>query len=135
MDTNYTKYSVLLIDDDPIFSHFVNGLVHTAMGAELIVSKDPLEAFDYLKSKKNPTLILLDMQLPKMDGLTTLKVIRSVGKTKNIPVIVTSGIVHVDLLQKLADVGISDYYLKGSPVTTLQEKINKVFAKIENNPQ
>lgn len=62
----------------------------------VIFAKDGAEAFEYLFNKKddepadNPILILLDLNLPKIDGVELLRRIRTDPKTKNIPVAVLS---------------------------------------------
>ncbi len=75
---------------------------------EVIVARDGAEALDYLfrkgkyarREKKNPELVLLDLKLPKIDGLEVLKAIRENENTKYLPVIIlTSSKEEKDILK------------------------------------
>jgi two-component system response regulator len=66
---------------------------------ELVVAKDGVEALDYLfdnqaknspEEKSYPALILLDLKLPKIDGLEVLKRIRDDDRTRACPVVILS---------------------------------------------
>ena len=86
----------------------------------IVVLKDGVEALDYLfSSEKNtgkaeavPHLILLDLKLPKIDGLEVLKRIRGDAKTRFIPVVLlTCSLEEEDLIQGYK-LGVNSYIRK-----------------------
>ena len=94
---------------------------------ELVIARDGVEAIDYLYStfQKNsgderlcPTLILLDLKLPKIDGLEVLKRIRNEKRTYICPVVIlTSSKEDIDLT-RCYELGANSYIRK--PVDYLQ---------------
>ncbi|MCF7795531.1 response regulator [Patescibacteria group bacterium] len=59
-----------------------------------------------------PDIILLDIMMPKKDGIDVLIDIKSNPKTKNIPVIILSNISDKNQIEKALDLGASDYLVK-----------------------
>jgi two-component system, response regulator len=99
---------ILLIednDDDIVLTRLA--LNKARVGHKLIVARDGVEALDYLfgdqegqskEGKANPVLILLDLKLPRINGLEVLKRIRSDKKTHLCPVVIlTSSREEVDI--------------------------------------
>lgn len=91
------KKTILLVEDnsdDELLT--IRALKKNHLVNDIIVVRDGAEALDYLLGKntddklKNPlpTLIILDLKLPKIDGLEVLKRIRNEEHTKLIPVVV-----------------------------------------------
>ncbi len=126
----YEKYTVLIVDDEEVYRKFLKRLIEKEIGARVEISRNPKEAFEYLK-KSIPDLILLDMQMPMMDGLSALKLIRSAPATSNIPVIPCTAMGNKDLVIKLKEFNISDYILKSGDAAIYKNKILKVLASIE----
>jgi two-component system response regulator len=90
--------TILLVEDnssDVLLTKRALEKVH--VDNKLIVAEDGQEALDYLFGKKEyigrdiaelPTLILLDLKLPKVDGLEVLRSIRMNEKTRTLPVVI-----------------------------------------------
>lgn len=98
--------TILIVEDNPDdFALIVRALKKNNFEYNLAHSGDGEEACDYLYTGKNtnakmPDLIILDLKLPKIDGLELLKIIRSFDSTKFIPVVVlTSSIEQKDLTE------------------------------------
>ncbi len=112
---------ILLVEDDP---HDVE-LTLTALGDnhladEICVVRDGVEALDYLyrggaygsREAGNPAVILLDLKLPKVDGLEVLKRVKSDPDLKTIPVVMlTSSREERDLAESY-DSGSNAYVVK-----------------------
>lgn len=88
---------ILLVEDDPKdIDLTLAALGEYKLANEVIVVRDGAEALDYLHTKgnyrsrarENPAVVLLDLKLPKVDGLEVLREIRSDERLKYIPVVV-----------------------------------------------
>lgn len=87
---------------------------------QVIVVKDGVEALEYLRregkfkdyKEGNPCVILLDIKMPRMDGIEVLRHIRSDKKLKRIPVIVLSSSREEKDLCDAYDLGVSGYVVK-----------------------
>lgn len=125
------KYKILVIDDEPGYRKFYNKILTKTFSAEVIEACNPKDAFDYLKGNDNPDLILLDMQMPVMDGHTALRKIRGNPKTKEIPVIAATALNTPELVAGLLKLNISDYIVKPTNSQIAIQKIKKVLDNIE----
>src|SRR5689334_2151180 len=88
---------VLLVEDNPDdIDLTLRSFQKEKIANNIVVAKDGVEALDYLyckgayvdRPRHNPILVLLDLKLPKINGIQVLKEIRSNESTKMIPVVV-----------------------------------------------
>ena len=80
-----------------------------------------------------PTIILLDLLLPKIDGFEILRVVKADPALKNIPVIVLSNLGDETDIKKAKDLGAQDYFVKAdTKLEILSEKVKKVIASLQN---
>jgi len=108
------------------------------------VVHDGEEALDYLyrrgkyenRGKENPVLFLLDLKMPKIDGLDVLKIVKSDPALKSIPtVILTSSKLEEDIV-KSYNYGVNSYVIKPVDFHQFVEAIKKIgtFWIIANQP-
>jgi len=100
---------ILLVEDNPNDAELtLEAFSECRLANEVIWLKDGQEALDFLycqaayagRDKVNPVLILLDIKMPRVDGLQVLKRIKADPKLKTIPVVIlTSSREEVDLLE------------------------------------
>ncbi|MBB5037075.1 response regulator [Prosthecobacter dejongeii] len=113
---------ILLVEDNPDDEELtLMALQKNNILNEVVVARDGVEALDYLfgegagsfpQRRLLPTLILLDLKLPKVDGLEVLKRIRSDDRTRMLPVVVlTSSREERDLLESYS-LGCNSYVRK-----------------------
>lgn len=112
---------ILLVEDDPKDTELtMSALEEYNLSNEVALAKDGEEALDYLyyrgnfqrRSGENPAVILLDLKLPKVDGLEVLAKIRSDEKLKMIPVVVlTSSREERDMVASYK-LGVNAYVVK-----------------------
>ena len=89
---------ILLVEDNPDDEELtMRALKKNNISNEIVVARDGAEALDYLFTRgkysgrdqsKMPQLILLDLKLPKVDGIEVLKHIRADERTKLLPVVI-----------------------------------------------
>jgi CheY-like chemotaxis protein len=112
---------ILLVEDDPKDVELtLTALGEYRLANEVVVARDGQEALDYLhcegefsnRPDENPSVMLLDLKLPKIDGLDVLQHIRSDGRLKLIPVVVlTSSHEEKDKLRSYT-LGVNAYVVK-----------------------
>jgi CheY-like chemotaxis protein len=117
---------ILIVDDNPKDVELtIAALAEKNLANEVVVAEDGVEALDYLYKRGkfvnvngNPAIILLDIKMPRMDGIDVLKHIRSDPKFKLIPLIVlTSSAEERDLVESYK-LGANSYVVK--PVDIVQ---------------
>jgi CheY-like chemotaxis protein len=117
---------ILIVDDSPKDVELtIAALAENHLANEVVVAEDGTEALDYLYKRGkfagetgNPAVILLDIKMPKMDGIEVLRHIRSDSKFKLIPVImVTSSNEEKDLVESYK-LGANSYVVK--PIDVVQ---------------
>jgi CheY-like chemotaxis protein len=112
---------IMIVDDSPKDVELtIAALAEKNLANEVIVAEDGEEALDYLYKrgkfvdyeKVNPAVILLDIKMPKIDGIEVLRQIRAEPKFKTIPVImVTSSREERDLVESY-NLGANSYVVK-----------------------
>jgi CheY-like chemotaxis protein len=112
---------ILLVEDDPKDVELtLTALEDYKLANEVVVAHDGAEALDYLyrrgnfanRSTDNPAVLLLDLKLPKLDGLEVLKQIKDDAKLKLIPVVVlTSSHEERDMVTSYK-LGVNAYVVK-----------------------
>src|SRR4030042_270202 len=103
---------ILLIDDDLSVQQTISDFFHLRSSYKVYTAEDGEIALDQI-SHDPPDLILLDILLPRINGLAFLSDLRKSKKAKNIPVICMSGQMVDDEDKKVGyDLGAIDYLLK-----------------------
>lgn len=101
---------VLLVEDDLIISRIYQGLLRKA-GCEVIAAGDGEMALQAL-SQGQPDLVLLDLMLPKINGVEVLKHIRSTASIRDVPVIVFTNASMGALLDEAMRIGATQFVIK-----------------------
>jgi CheY-like chemotaxis protein len=112
---------ILLVEDDPRDVELtLTALEDHNLANEVVVARDGRQALDYLQCRgeystrieENPAVVLLDLKLPKVDGLEVLKEIRANERLKLIPVVVlTSSQEEKDMVRSYT-LGVNAYVVK-----------------------
>jgi CheY-like chemotaxis protein len=113
---------ILLVEDNPDDEELTRrALKENNIANEVVVAHDGVEALDYLFAggawkdrdpKLLPQVVLLDIKLPRLDGLETLKRIRADARTRRLPVVLlTSSKEEADLIAAY-DLGANSYIRK-----------------------
>jgi len=122
------KVKILLVDDDKVFSEMYK-LRLEASGYEVILVEDGEKALVSAMDVK-PNLVLLDVMMPKINGLDTLDILKSTPETKEVPVIILTALLK-DVNEVRGMMSGAAGYLVKSEVTPSQvvEKIEEVLGK------
>jgi CheY-like chemotaxis protein len=112
---------ILLVEDNPRDLELtLIALDRTQLANEVVIARDGAAALDYLcstgefsdRAAGNPAVVLLDLKLPKVDGLEVLREIRSNPGLKSIPVVMlTSSKEETDLLRSY-ELGVNAFVVK-----------------------
>ncbi len=81
---------ILIVEDDPLMSRMYQK-IFTFEGYEVVMAGDGEEGLEKIRSEK-PTLVLLDVMMPKMNGLQVLEKLKIDPETKAIPVIMLTNL-------------------------------------------
>jgi len=125
--------TILLVEDNPDDAKLtLRAFKRNNMLNPVVVVRDGVEALDFLfargafterAGKPLPTLIILDLKLPKLDGLGVLKAIRGDARTRLIPVVIlTSSKEEQDLIQSYS-LGANSYVRKPVDFTEFVEAV------------
>lgn len=119
---NLNAVDILLVEDNPSDVELtLRAFKRHNLTNHVYVVKDGVEALDFLfrrgayshrKDKANPKVVLLDLKLPKVDGLEVLRKIKSDASTRAIPVVVlTSSREEKDIVESYS-LGVNSYIVK-----------------------
>ena len=112
---------ILLVEDNPKDLELtLIALEKSQLANEVVITRDGVDALDYLfcrgdyesRGNGNPAVILLDLKLPRLDGIEGLQVIRTTPALRSVPVVMlTSSREETDLLRSY-ELGVNAYVVK-----------------------
>ena len=118
---------VLVVDDEPTVLELIKTMLENN-GFDFLGTDGGAAAIK-MAEKEQPGIILLDVMLPDMDGITICRRLRSNPKTKDIPVVMVSSLTDVATVQDAHLFGASGYISKPFDEATLIQKVEKAFMK------
>jgi CheY-like chemotaxis protein len=136
---------ILLVEDNPHDLELtLIALERSQLANEVVITRDGAEALSYLhctgeyasRQAGNPAVVLLDLKLPKVDGLEVLKDIRDTPALKSMPVVMlTSSKEEQDLLRSY-ELGVNAYVVKPVDFTEFVRAIADlgIFWAVLNEP-
>ena len=117
--------SILVVDDEPVVVEIAKRKLQER-GYEVMAAHDGLEAFEALK-KKIPDLILLDIQMPRMNGYTFIMEKVRMPEYASIPVVVLTAYGEMEPLFKRH--GVKAYLLKPLKLQELLDKVQAIVGQ------
>jgi two-component system response regulator len=128
--------TILLTEDNPDDEALVLRVLKKGnLANEIVVARDGPEALDYLfgtgqyagrDPQENPTLVLLDLKLPKMNGLEVLQRIRADERTKHTPVVVLTSSDEQKDVAACYDSGCNSYVQKPVEFSEFAEAVRQL---------
>jgi len=118
------KKKILVVDDD--IQGVMVQMVLKSRNYDVITASNGIEGLEEAKKEK-PDLILLDVNMPAMNGHEALSKLKSMDETNTIPVIMLTAQGQNEDVEKAHKLGADDYIVKPFNPTTLLEKIGQAL--------
>jgi CheY-like chemotaxis protein len=107
---NLKEYTVLVVEDDSMSYKFLEIVLSKKTGINIIWAIDGQQALEYCNIYKHIDIILTDLQLPVIDGMELIRLIKQ--KSPEIPIIVQSANSYNDVMEKCMRLGCDVYLTK-----------------------
>ncbi len=120
------KHRLLYIEDNPVNALIVSELLNRRGDIELHLAEDGSSGVA-LATKLQPNLILIDMQLPDMDGLQVLQALRAQASTKALRCVALSANAMPDDIQRARQAGMEDYWTKPLDFTAFLAALDRLL--------
>ena len=121
-----TPAHVLVIDDNVILLRTVKDMLNSIYNVSIAISGE--QAFESIALKK-PDVILLDYEMPELNGEDVIKMLRDNNETKDIPVLFLTSSASREVVTKLIMLSPDGYMLKPPNKQTMIDHIEKVLRK------
>lgn len=115
---------ILLVDDEPHIRKFV-ALILRQLGTPVIVEASNGEEAIAVYRRENPDLVLLDVSMPKMDGIETLKALKAIDP--NCAVIMLTSIVNRETIEQAVEGGALNYIRKDMPKDEITKALRETI--------
>lgn len=117
--------SILIVEDEPMMRSFLKRTLSTDY--QVITEENGKFALDWLYKGNLPDMIIVDLQMPEMDGFDLVEYIRRSGFFNRLPIIVLSSRDSVDDRLKCFELGANDYLIKPFNPKELKYRINNLM--------
>ena len=120
------KANILIVDDEPANILLLTKILELNGYENIITTLDPCEASS-LHQQHEFSLILLDINMPEMNGFEVLKQLQDSDDFKDTPVIATSGNIEMSYVNKALDAGFIDYIKKPMRMDEILVKVGNAL--------
>ena len=132
MTQQYQDFKILAVDDNPDNLFTLRALLENNMQVQLVEATGGAQALEIAQSTLDIDLIILDVQMPEVDGFETAQMLKQRKKTRDIPIIFLTAAFKTEEFQKRGyDVGAADYLLKPIDDNQFLNKVSTYFRLIE----
>jgi PAS domain S-box-containing protein len=132
MTQQYQDFKILAVDDNPDNLYTLRALLENNMQVQLVEATGGAQALEIAQSTPDIDLIILDVQMPEVDGFETAQMLKQRKKTRDIPIIFLTAAFKTEEFQKRGyDVGAADYLLKPIDDNQFLNKVSTYFRLIE----
>lgn len=118
--------SVLIVEDEGAMQRALKNKLENA-GYSVLTAADGTEALEQMRSGK-PNLVLLDLIMPKLDGISVLREVKGDEELKAIPVIILTNLSSGDKVAEAMQLGTFDFLVKAN--YSLDDVLSKVQERI-----
>jgi DNA-binding response OmpR family regulator len=121
-----SKHQILIVDDNPYSVSLISVVLSKNMDCELSVAFDGASAIKKAQEIK-PDLILMDWQMPGIDGIRSIELLKEDANTASIPVIMITCLSEKTDLEKAFNTGVVDYIRKPFEAVELLARVKSVL--------
>ncbi|MBI5912832.1 response regulator [Candidatus Azambacteria bacterium] len=129
------KKTILIVEDDV----FLSDMYQTKFiesGYEVKVAQDGQQGLSMLQDGLRPDMVLLDIVMPKMDGIEMLTEVKKEEKLKNIQVILLTNLGQESDITRGMELGALDYFVKAHfTPSEVVKKVEALFIKLQTPQQ
>jgi len=120
---------ILVVDDFPTMRRIIKNLLKDLGFENVDEAEDGVMGLEKLRNN-NFDLVVSDWNMPNMDGLAMLKLIRADANLSKLPVLMVTAEAKKENIIAAAQAGASGYVVKPFTAAVLEEKLNKIFEKL-----
>ncbi len=124
---------ILVIDDDIAINELIKVNLELC-GYKVIQAFDGTKGFALCKQEK-PSLVVLDVMMPEVDGFTVAQRIRKNEDTKNIPILMLTALSQINDKVKGFNIGVDDYLVKPFEMEELQVRVRALLKRTDQIPE
>jgi CheY-like chemotaxis protein len=117
---------ILVVEDEEEIIDLLYAILDDLTDCEVLVVRDGEEALRVIQGDK-PDIVLLDIQIPKLNGYELCKVIKTDPNKANMKIVMLSGMTQICDKSKAQEVGADDFITKPFTSETLIEKIEELL--------
>lgn len=117
--------TILIVDDAAVLRSALKTFLK-ATAFDVAEAENGADALRWLASNPPPAAIVLDIDMPQMDGITALKMIRSKPQFNSVKVVMASTRATASVIKEAIQVGANEYVIKPCTKEILLEKLAKV---------
>ena len=128
-DSQVVGWTVLIVEDEPHNLGVPEGIL-TYYGAQVFTAEDGVEGLEVL-ADVTPTLILLDLSMPRMDGWEMIKRVRENPRTTSVPVVALTAHALRGDKERVLNAGFDGYISKPFLLETFMCEIVRCVGEIE----
>lgn len=127
-----TRPSILLVEDEPDTADLVK-LIMEQEGYQVLHAADGQDALEKVASIPLPSLVLLDIQLPHVDGIVVLETIRAIPDWRDVPVVLMTAVVDPLCIRQAVSLKVQEYLIKPFKRDTLVRYVERALTPLERD--
>jgi CheY-like chemotaxis protein len=125
--------NVLIVDDDRSTRYLISRTLSKRFGCQVTEAGDGSQALDAL-AQAPFQLAILDVQMPVMDGLETLRTLRDSPEYASLPVVMLTGERDEAIIREILELGVLEYLGKPLNMSRLNDRVRRILRAVNSRP-
>jgi len=124
-----SRPKILIVDDNPVALSLMRDTLELEESYEVLTTSDPREVLQLCREQL-PDLVLMDLQMPRMDGYEVTRRLKADARTRDIPVVaLTASRLSVEDMGRAMEAGCAGYLQKPVPRSLLLEAVQRYLRR------